>query len=517
MDGVTERIWSFMQAPPPEERIFQLHELQHLAPSEQALRTSLNTLRKQHKVGSPAPGIWFPLIRQTREHAADRFMPPAPMRRMAVHLLARNGVREVPSMADRETAKAWQWLEDHAGQPHPETDTPDSAPPVGVWGEPEDRLIGVDRPFPLHLRWGNREYLTEYADSFMDQPVAAATRFEVLDPDAFQRMADAFQTNPIRLEKDLKVNQVLHLLQDWKLEGFEVALTGGTALAKAYRITTRFSEDIDLHLYPEQPGPVATDAKRRVWEEFQACLEAKVFPHMEGARIDKQQTSFATDSKGEGRFTQHVAHRYASQFTEHRTDPLRPVQAPDVRDSRNPWTLRYDLTFVPQDERPPSFPLRVLANPNVLEFKDTYVGSWWCVDFVHIAAGKLMHLESFSQDRKPSGNIPKARPVSIMRHLHDLYELEALLALPASRQVLTELVPTSTLNTVGNAMARWRTDPEMEACFADYSKLMRPHQDPAMVPMYGETIQLVEYLLDLWGVHRDEPDGSDAPPPYREF
>ena len=514
-DGLAERIRAFMEEPPPEERIFELRDLRHLATSEQALRDGLDVLRRAHRVGSPAPGIWFPLVHQPRAHAADRFMPPASIRKMAVNLLARHGVREVPSMADRETAKAAQWLDDHAGQAHPDADTPDSAPPVGVWGVPEDRLIGVDRPYALHLRWGNREYLTEYEDRFMEQPVVAATPFEVLDRDAFERMAEAFQTNPIRLEKDLKVNQVLHLLQDWQPPGFEVALTGGTALAKAYEATTRFSEDIDLHLYPEQPGPVDTEAKRQVWEHFQTYLHSDVFPRMDGAEIDKKQTNFAAPG-GVARFTQHVAHRYASQFTEYRKDPQRPVQAPDVRVSRNPWTLRYDLTFVPQSERPPVSIQELEANPNVLGFEDTVIGSWLCVAPVHIAAGKMLNLEGFSRGEKISGNVPGARPVSIMRHLQDLVELRLLLSETSSARTIIEQVPASTLKTVGDALARWRLDPDMEACFNEYSKLMRPHQDTAGVPMFERTMRRLSSMLNAWATYRDEADGRDSPPPLRD-
>ena len=516
MDALSERIWSFMQAPPPEERIFELHDLRHLASSDQELQTGLNILRQEHRVGSPAPGIWFPLVRQPRRHAADRFMPPASMRKMAVNLLARNGVREVSSITDRETAKAQRWLEEHAGQAHPDIDTPDSAPPVGVWGVPEDRVIGVDRPYALHLRWGNREYMTEYQDRFMDQPMVAATQFDVLDRDEFERMAEAAQTNPIRLEKDLKVNQVLHLLQDWNPPGFEVALTGGTALVKAYGATTRFSEDIDLHLYSEQPGPVDTAAKQRVWEDFLTYLDESVFPRMEGARIDKRQTGFALEPDGEARFTQHVAQRYLSQFTEYRKDPQRPVQAPDVRGSRNPWTLRYDLTFIPQAERPPTSTQLVLAYPNVLGFDDVIVGSWECVDTVHIAVGKLLNLEGFSLGEKISGNVPGARPVSVMRHLQDLFELRGLLSSASATRTIAEQIRASTLNTVGDALARWRTDPDIEACFAEYSKLMRPHQDPSTVPMFAPTIEVLEAMLGAWEPHRNEPDGRDTPPPLRD-
>ena len=514
-DGLAERIWSFMQEPQPEERIFELRDLRHLAPSEQALNDGLAVLRRAHRVGSPAPGIWFPLVRQPRAHAADRFMPPAPIRRMAVNLLARHGVREVASMADREADKAQRWLADHAGQARPDVDTPDSAPPVGVWGVPEDRLIGVDRPYALHLRWGNREYLTEYEDRFMEQPVVAATPFEVLDRDAFERMAEAVQTNPVRLEKDLKVNQVLHLLRDWQPPGFEVALTGGTALAKAYGATTRFSEDIDLHLYPERPGYVDMDAKHRVHEDFHAYLHGSVIPRMDGAEIRRKQSEFSAQG-GIARDTQHVTLRYASLFDEHLKDPQRPVTAPDLRGSRQPWNLRYDLTFVPQAERPPASVQTLEANPNVLGFEDTVIGSWLCVDPVHIAVGKLLNLDGFIRGKKISGNIPGARPVSVMRHLQDLVELRLLLSAPSSTRTIIEQVPASALKTVGDALAKWRTDPDREACFAEYSKLMRPHQDPALVPMFGQTLRRLTTMLDAWATYSDGTDGRDTAPPLRD-
>ena len=410
-------------------------------------------------------------------------MPPAPIRRMAVNLLARAGVREVPSIADRETENAWQWLDEH-GTAHPGQETFDSAPPVGVWGVPEDRVIGVDRPYALHLRWGNREYLTEYEDQFMEQSVNAATQFEVLDPEAFLNFANAFQANPIRLEKDLKVNHVLHLLQDWQPTGFDVALTGGTALSKAYGAIARFSEDIDLQLYPHRPGTADLDAKQCVWDDFRAYLTDKVFPFIEGSRFDNRQTRFAAGADGRGRDIQHVSALYDSRFREFLGDAQRPVTAPDVRGSKRPWTVRYDLAFIDSDERPPTTRRIVEALPNVLEFADDYVGQWECVDPVHIAIGKLAHLDDVMAGRKSLTDKQGTRPVSIMRHLQDLGEIrELLLTSPASRTIVDAL-PPGALGTVRAGLKEWSASPTMEVSFNEYSKLMRPHQDSAMVPMF---------------------------------
>ncbi len=252
------------------------------------------------------------------------------------------------------------------------------------------------------------------------------------------------------------------------------------------------------------------DAKLRVWEDFQAYLEAKVFPHMAGVRIDKRQTGFGRTPDGEGRSTQHVAMRYASQFADHLRDPLRPVTAPDIRGRRRPWTLRYDLTFVPQAERPPTVRQTVLANPDVLEFDDIAVGTWECVDFVHIAIGKILNLEGFDQGRKPSGNKEGAPPVSVMRHVQDLFEMGALLTAPTTAPIISGELSAATLSNLGEAFARWRTDPEKEACFAAYSKLMRPHVDPSMVPRFGPALRLLAGMVDTWTAYRDASDGRDT-------
>ena len=507
--ALSARVLAFMRAPEPVDQLFRLQDLADLGAPDR-VRSALRTLQRAHLVGSPAPDLWFPLVRQVRDHAADRFVPPAYMRHMAVRLLARMGVREVRSMADRETAKAAQWLEEHGGQAHPETDTPDSAPPVGVWGVAEDRVIGVDRPVALHLRWANREYFTEYKDVFLDRPLGdVATPFSVLDAAAFRTAAHAAQINPIRLEKDLKVNHVLHLLQDWRPPGCDTALTGGTALAKGYRAITRFSEDVDLHIYPEEPGPVSLATKQAVWDSFLAYLETRVVPVVDGGAVDLRETRFLFGRDGQGRFTQHASLAYASRFPEDLGDADRPLTAPDQRHADRPWAVRFDLTFRPPHERPPLRTQPLLALPNVLEFPEAVVADAWpCVAPEHIAIGKLDNLHGFLHGRRISGNLRGGPPVSVMRHVQDLAELRILLLVPALADTIARAMPAAKRSELRTGLAAWEADSEKRGCFAEYSKLMRPHQDPAMVPIFDQTLRDLQDMLSAWSV----VDGREPAP-----
>jgi hypothetical protein len=50
------------------------------------------------------------------------------------------------------------------------------------------------------------------------------------------------------IEKDY---WIMHVLYGLKAQGFEFELKGGTSLSKGYKIISRFSEDIDIHIKPD--------------------------------------------------------------------------------------------------------------------------------------------------------------------------------------------------------------------------------------------------------------------------
>ena len=62
-------------------------------------------------------------------------------------------------------------------------------------------------------------------------------------------IADKMSIDPYLAEKDY---WMMHVLYGLKKQGFEFELKGGTSLSKGYKIIDRFSEDIDIHIKPDE-------------------------------------------------------------------------------------------------------------------------------------------------------------------------------------------------------------------------------------------------------------------------
>jgi len=66
-------------------------------------------------------------------------------------------------------------------------------------------------------------------------------------PDLIRIVAEEMDIIPQLVEKDY---WIMHCLYGLSLQGFEFELKGGTSLSKGYGIINRFSEDIDLKIFP---------------------------------------------------------------------------------------------------------------------------------------------------------------------------------------------------------------------------------------------------------------------------
>ncbi|MCS5708703.1 nucleotidyl transferase AbiEii/AbiGii toxin family protein [Candidatus Berkiella cookevillensis] len=65
----------------------------------------------------------------------------------------------------------------------------------------------------------------------------------------FEIVADEIGIDePYLVEKDY---WIMHALWGLQQQGYEFELKGGTSLSKAFKIINRFSEDIDIHIYPD--------------------------------------------------------------------------------------------------------------------------------------------------------------------------------------------------------------------------------------------------------------------------
>ncbi len=241
------RILQYMETPPAHERIFRRHELAHLG-DDMAVDQALAQLKREHKVGSPARDIWFPLHAWRDGHGLVQYTPPAYLKYLVQSLLRRDRVPLTESVAEQDYRLSW------------ETDQAE-----GMWGVPTFAEVGVAAPVALRLRWGKAEIRTEYQGQIMTSydPAPLCSAFAVLDTEGFMLEAERIGVDPARLEKDLYVNQAIRLLAQMEPPHGVFVFEGGTALTKAWRLLTRFSEDIDCRLVLPNPGSVYTPAIRQ--------------------------------------------------------------------------------------------------------------------------------------------------------------------------------------------------------------------------------------------------------------
>jgi len=84
------------------------------------------------------------------------------------------------------------------------------------------------------------------------------------------------------IEKDYYVTQVVHALSDIENEYFRLVFCGGTCLAKAHKIVSRMSEDVDFKIQVKRMD-IAFSKTRLMKElkEFRSYIKSKlIFPRL---------------------------------------------------------------------------------------------------------------------------------------------------------------------------------------------------------------------------------------------
>ena len=77
-----------------------------------------------------------------------------------------------------------------------------------------------------------------------------------------QSLSEELAIDSSFIEKDYYVTQMLYLLSSIKDVKFQLVFSGGTSLSKAYMITKRFSEDIDLRI---QEKKISSNEERKLF------------------------------------------------------------------------------------------------------------------------------------------------------------------------------------------------------------------------------------------------------------
>lgn len=432
---LTERILAFMAGYPASERIFRRRELLHLGP-KQDVNCALRQLQLSHQVGTPAPDIWFPLTPWTDSQGRLHYAPPASLKALGRSLLQREGVGLTESKAERDYRLAW------------ETDQHE-----GVWGVPAFAEIGVEFPEPLRLRWGRATIHSEYEDRILDAYNPPCTAYEILDPAEFQDEAARIGEDPVRLEKDLYVNRAINVLADLDPPHGCLAFEGGTALTKAWRMYSRFSEDLDFRFLPSDATTgTSVEVKRAVHAHVVDHLTANLLPHLPYGRLRVRYSRFRDKAP-----VQRVICNY---------DTSLPVRSDVVTG------IKVEIAFL--NTQVPVVDMSCVNNPAVVPHtQETELGTLSCVLPWVILAGKVAALT----ERVPAweGMELHLRPADFMRHLVDLYLCRVVYPSPATVADMRFQLPQSNdelANRLHHACRCLRTDSFYARAFQAYQERM---------------------------------------------
>lgn len=375
-------ILQYMESPPAHERIFRRHELLHLGDAG-AVDQALTQLKQDHRAGSPAHDIWFPLQKWQDGQGIVQYIPPAYLKFLAQSLLRREGIVMTESVAERDYRLSWETSQEK-----------------GVWGVPTFAEIGVATPVALRLRWGKAEVRTEYQGQIMtsSQDHDLCSAFAILDAGGFVLEAERIGTDPVRLEKDLYVNRAIRALSRMQPPHGALVFEGGTALTKAWRLLSRFSEDIDCRLVLPDPASTYTPAIRRdVHAYARDYLTRHFLPGLPNGRLFRRGSKFRENAA-----VLPVILNYDSLL---------------ARESRVQTGIKVEIAFINHDV--PILTRKVYNNPSPLNAREEILAEMPCVEPWVILAGKVAALT----ERIPrwEGVEDKLRQADFLRHLLDLY------------------------------------------------------------------------------------------------
>ena len=429
------RLLEFMAGFPAAERIFRRRELVHLG-SEQDVDQTLRQLQLARQVGSPAPDIWFPLTPWTDFQGVTRYVPPAGLKELGRSLLLREGVGLTESKAERDYRLSWETNQRE-----------------GVWGVPAFAEIGVESPEPLRLRWGRATIHTEHEDRILNTYEPPCTAYEILDAAEFLDEAARIGEDPVRLEKDLFVNKAISALSAMEPPHGALVFEGGTALTKAWRMFSRFSEDLDFRFRPSNGwAEVSVDVKRDVHAFVVEHLTEHLLPHLPNGRLRMRYSRFRDKAP-----VQRVICNYDSAL---------PVQSDVVTG------IKVEIAFL--NAEVPLVDKICINNPAVLPHTPMVeLGTLPCVLPWVILAGKVAALT----ERVPEweGVAPHLRPADFMRHLVDLDLCQHVYPAPATVADMRSQLPQSN-DELAERLHRTchclRTDPFYVDAFQAYQERM---------------------------------------------
>ena len=201
---------------------------------------------------------------------------------------------------------------------------------------------------------------------------------------------------PAFVEKDWYVVQMIDIITKMDLFGAQAIFTGGTALSKAHRLLSRFSEDIDFRLALPHDAPTSRGQRRMLLSRIRERLREVITPLFPSGALSWK-------SRDENQYFSFE------------------IEYPSVADPSNALRPHLQIEFtattlsLPPLMRPVSSFIAELTRtgPEILTVA--------CIDPVENAADKLSALLWRVPDRV---RVPKDGDPDLARHIHDLAALQ---------------------------------------------------------------------------------------------
>ena len=216
----------------------------------------------------------------------------------------------------------------------------------------------------------------------------------IIDGRLLEEAANCFGLNHLDIvEKDFRMTEVLHVvLSANQATGFRPVFAGGTAIARAHRMTARMSEDVDIKLVPADPS-MSKSAQRRQLSEIKGVILAAL-------RDRGFDVGDPVARNANANINYHIAYPGMSL-----TEPLRPhiLLETTLSSPRLPTTFLPLSSFVAEAHRLP---------PEIARIE--------CISATEAAAEKLVALT-----RRTAGHLEGTKPDAydpfLVRHVYDLH------------------------------------------------------------------------------------------------
>jgi hypothetical protein len=265
------------------------------------------------------------------------------------------------------------------------------------------------------------------------------------------------------INKDYFVVQLLKALQDLPTEGFFFVFAGGTCLSKAFNLTRRMSEDVDLRvIFDTQPS--SRNGLKKKLSQVKHLLEDNLREQFPGSTLQM--------AGNENRYLEYeVAYPRASKNS-------------TLREG-----IKLDVAYFPPLLKPEPRPVSSFINE--IKKAEPEVSSILCIRPVETLADKMVALP-----RRICTALEKQEPQdrNIVRHIYDIYSIYPTIDAKMVKNLVEQIIEQDRIEYHGKNPI-WASDPKTNTLKA-LEELKKP-EFAALFSSYAEKMVYDENLADF--------------------